>query len=149
MQVFDVCWTKLVEGAGLTIALYRRYMDYGGNSSSLSRRGEGGRVLSCPILGDERDRSPTQMTIMVLRETLVGIEGYLRFTIDSGEDYGDNWLPTLDTSLRINEDNVVEYEYFEKPTTTNTTIRWGSAMSENSKVQCLSNDLVRRLLKNK
>ena len=52
----------------------------------------------------------------------------------------------MDTSLRVNNANVVEYTYYEKPTTTNTTVRRMSAMSENPKVQCLSNDLVRRLL---
>ena len=40
----------------------------------------------------------------------------------------------------------MDYKYYEKPTTTNTTVRKTSAMSENPKVQCLSNDLVRRLL---
>ena len=55
-------------------------------------------------------------------------------------------MPTLDTSLRVNEKNIVEYRYYEKPTTTNTTIKLSSTMSENPKVQCLSNNLVRRLL---
>ena len=52
----------------------------------------------------------------------------------------------MDTNLRVNEGNQVDYKYYEKPTTTNTTIRKSSAMSENPKVQCLANDLVRRLL---
>ena len=64
-------------------------------------------------------------------------------------DYDDGWLPTLDTKLRVTEDNIIEYMYFEKPTTTNTTIRKSTAMSENPKVQSLSNDLVRRLLNTK
>ena len=64
-------------------------------------------------------------------------------------DYEDGWLPTLDTSLRVNEYNVVEYKFYEKPTTSNTTIRKTSAMGENQKVQSLSNDLVRRLLNTK
>ena len=46
----------------------------------------------------------------------------------------------------MNERNIIEYIYYEKPTTTNTTIRQASAMSENPKIQCLSNDVVRRLL---
>ena len=52
-------------------------------------------------------------------------------------------------SFRINEGNLVDYRYYEKHTTTNTTIRERSAMSEDSKIQCLSNDLVRRLLNTK
>ena len=71
---------------------------------------------------------------------------YLEFTYESGADYTDGWLPTLDTNILVGEDNVISYKYYEKPTTTNTTIRSTTAMAENSKMQCLSNDLVRRLL---
>ena len=69
----------------------------------------------------------------------------MNFTFETGEDYTDKWLPTLDTSLRVGEDNVVEYKYYEKPTTTNSTIRKTSAMGEKAKIQSLSNDLLRRL----
>ena len=74
---------------------------------------------------------------------------YLHFTVESGADYGDGWLPTLDTSLVVSNNNMVNYRYFEKPTTTNTTLRSTTAMEENSKMQCLANDLVRRLLNTK
>ena len=29
----------------------------------------------------------------------------------------------MDTSIRVNDENKVDYRYFEKTTTTNTTIR--------------------------
>ena len=82
----------------------------------------------------------------VVKKTVEKASEYLEFTYESGEDCTDGWLQTLDTSLKVNEKNKVDYRYYEKPTTTNTTIRKTSAMSENPKVQCLSNDLVRRLL---
>ena len=73
----------------------------------------------------------------------------MNFPFETGEDYTDKWLPTLDTSLRVGEDNVAEYKYYEKPTTTNSTIGKTSAMGENAKIQTLSNDLLRRLLNTK
>ena len=73
----------------------------------------------------------------------------MNFTFETGEDCTDKWLPTQDTSLRLGEDNVVEYKYYEKPTTTNSTIRKISAMGENTKILSLSNDLVRRLVNTK
>ena len=94
----------------------------------------------------EEQRSGLEMSLNVIRETVKGISDYLEFTFETVEDFGDKWLPTLDTSLRIGSNNTVEYKYFEKPTTTNTTVRKTSAMSENTKLQCLSNDLVRRLM---
>ena len=41
---------------------------------------------------------------------------------------------------------MVHYKHYEKPTTANTTLLKSTAMAENPKIQCLSNDLVRRLL---
>ena len=61
-------------------------------------------------------------------------------------DYVDGWLPTLDTNMMVDEENLIQYKYYEKPTTTNCTIRQATAMSENCKLQCQSQDLIRRLL---
>ena len=55
----------------------------------------------------------------------------------------------MDTNLIVDPSNRVFYKYFEKPTTINTTILKNTAMAENPKIQCLSNDLVRRLLNTK
>ena len=40
----------------------------------------------------------------------------------------------------------LDYKFYEKPTTTNATIRENSAIRENPKIQSLSNDLMRRPL---
>ena len=95
---------------------------------------------------EDSEKTPLEMTVTILRETVTGVETYLEFTFETGADFEDGWLPTLDTSLRVNKDNQVDFKYFEKPTTTNTTIKKSTAMGENAKVQCLANDLVRRLL---
>jgi hypothetical protein len=47
--------------------------------------------------------------------------------------------------MRINHLNQVEYRFFEKPMASNMVIQKESAMCENDKIQCLSNDLVRRM----
>ena len=77
-----------------------------------------------------------------------GVEDYLRFTIETGEDYGDQWLPTLDMSLYVSEDNKVQYRFYEKPTASNLTVQKRTAIGEDSKQQIVSNDLVRRLQNN-
>ena len=150
MQVYDKRWESLVEGGGLRTKLYMRYMDDGRKFLQPLRRGwrweEGTHVYSRRWELEDEGRSPLDITIAVLRETVRGILSYLSFTFESCQDYEDGWLPTLDTSLRVNMNNQVEYKYYEKPTTTNSTILAASAMSENPKMQCLSNDLVRRLM---
>ena len=65
--------------------------------------------------------------------------------MESGEDFQGGWLPTLDTTLRVEEDNSIMYRHYEKETTTNQTVQKSSAMEENCKIQILANDLVRRL----
>ena len=80
--------------------------------------------------------------------TLNNVEDYLEFTIETEEDFADKWLPTLDTKPRVTGSNQVLHGYFEKPTNSNVTIQMRSAMGQDSKIQVLSNDLVRRLKNN-
>ena len=55
-------------------------------------------------------------------------------------------LATLDTDLQVTENNRVEYNYYEKPMSSNMVVQKSSAMDENSKMKILANDLTRRLL---
>ena len=54
----------------------------------------------------------------------------------------------MDTSFKVNQDNRVLYKFYEKPTCSNLTAQQRTAMGEDSKVQILSNDLIRRLKNN-
>ena len=65
--------------------------------------------------------------------------------MESEEDFEGGWLPTLDTSLKVGEDNTILFKFYEKETTSNRTIQKRTAMEQNSKIQIVSNDLVRRL----
>ena len=40
----------------------------------------------------------------------------LSFTIETHEEFSTEWLPTLDMSLKIDENNQVQYQFFKKPT---------------------------------
>ena len=68
----------------------------------------------------------------------------MRFTTEVGEGE-ERWLPTLDTQIRVEDNNTISYKFYEKPTTTNTMVPKRSALNENSKLQILANDLIRRL----
>ena len=140
MQIYDRRWVRRVMKSGLELKLYMRYMDDGRKFMHPVKKGWRwvGEKLQYSLGWESEDgrmdRSHVDMTISVLRESVKGIMGFLNFTFESREDYGDNWLPTLDTEIRINGSNLVEYRYFEKPTTTNTAIRMTSAMGENGKM---------------
>ena len=96
---------------------------------------------------EQEDRSITgeQRTKEIIKNTLMGVEQYLEFTVESGEEFVDGWLPTLDTSLKVGEQNQILFRFFEKETSSTKTVQKRSAMEENSKQQVLANDLVRRL----
>ena len=96
----------------------------------------------------EEGVTPEGKTKIIMLESMQGVETYLEFTVESPEDF-DGWLPTLDTNLRVEKDNQISYKFYEKPTSTNTVIRKESALSENQKIQILSQELVRRLFNTK
>ena len=74
-------------------------------------------------------------------------EQCLRFTFENCEDVGFlGWLPTLDTCLRVEQNNQISCTYFEKEMCAKKTVQARTAMNENMKIQILSNDTVRRLL---
>ena len=43
-------------------------------------------------------------------------------------------------------EGVIQYKYYEKPTSKRMTLAKDTAMSENSKIQVLSNEVIRGLL---
>ena len=49
--------------------------------------------------------------------------------------------------IRTEENNLVSFMYYEKPTVTNVMVQLRSAMVENSRIQNLSNDMRRRISK--
>ena len=57
--------------------------------------------------------SAEEITKRVILETMSNIENYLKFTIESPDDF-QGWLPTLNTSLRVNKDNVVQFQKLAK-----------------------------------
>ena len=150
MQMFDKKWEDLVRGAGLRLQLYMRYMDDGRLYLHPLKRGwrwrMGQLVFKKRWEIEDGHKSLLEVTVDAIKGSMTGVTNYLRFTYETGSEYSDGWLPTLDTSLLVTPENVVVYKYYEKPTTANTTILKSTAMAENPKVQCLSNDLVRRLL---
>ena len=96
---------------------------------------------------EEEDKSTSGelRTKELIKNTRSGLESFLEFTVESGEEFDNGWLPTLDTSLKVGERNQILYRFFEKETSSSRTVQKRSAMEENSKHQVLANDLVRRL----
>ena len=93
---------------------------------------------------EDKDLRGVEITRRALDRSMQEVLKSLSFTTEIGEGE-ENWLPTLDTEIRVEQNNIISYRQFEKPTTTNTVLMKRSALEENSKIQILANELARRL----
>ena len=150
MQIFDGKWEGRLRELCLKIWLYSRYMDDGRAAMPPIKPGWRwiGSSLKYCVKWEQEDQelSDIEITRRVILGTLNGVEEFLSFTIETEEDYPDRWLPTLDTKLRVDGSNQILYDFYEKPTSSNMTVQRRTAMGEDSKMQVLSNDLIRRLM---
>ena len=150
MCLWDKYWLERLAVQGLQLALYARYMDDGRCVLHPVKPGwrwtQGGLYYSPLWQVEDMELSPVERTRRVLHESMKGVINCLEFTTETQEQFEDNCLPTLDLNLWVEKGWQVHWKLFEKPTAPNVTVKKASAMAENSKIQILANDLVRRLL---
>ena len=138
MQMWDIKWKKSLEDEGITTWLLARYMD---DARAFLppfkhgwRWGEDG-LRFCQLWAQEDIMlTPTEITKRILAGSMKGVENFLDFTFETCEEFG-GWLPTLDTCLRIENNNTVSYNYWEKDTCSKMTVQQKSAINENTKIQ--------------
>ena len=150
MCSWDRDWTTMMEERRVKLWRYMRYMDDARVFMPPIRRGwrwVGGELIFKKTWEKEDFREGTgelEVTRRVMHSSMQEVFHFLKFTTEVGEGEG-GWLPTLDLKIRVEDSNQVSFSYYEKPTTTNVMVQRRSAMEENSKMQILSNDMVRRL----
>ena len=65
---------------------------------------------------EDSTKTITARTKSAIGESMLGMTACLDFTVETGEEYQSNWLPTLDMSLSVRGDNIILYQFYEKPT---------------------------------
>ena len=151
MQMFDRKWLGGLKRLGVVTELDARYMDDGRNVLAPFRPGwrwMNGR-LEYTKRWEEEDQSLTglEITRRIWERSLGGVEEFLSFTTETGDDYSDGWLPTLDCSIKVDTStNKILYKFYEKETASKRTVQKSTAMTEDTKIQVVSNDLLRRLM---
>ena len=88
--------------------------------------------------------SDDQRMARVCLPAMNSINPDLQFTVETQDDFERQRLPTLDFEL-WKEGNLIRHSYFQKKMKTPLVIMERSAMSQQQKVQILSNELLRRL----
>ena len=131
-----------------TIEDYLRYMDDGRVFLNPLRPGwrwhGGGLRYKESWRLEDKEITRIEITRRVIEGSRQEILPSPRFTTEIGEGEG-LWLPTLDIQIRVEENNVISFRFYEKPTMTNVMVQRRSALEENSRNQILANELVRRL----
>ena len=149
MKIWDNKWLARLSKMMVKIEAATRYMDDGRTALHPLRHGWRwtGKTIAYSKKWEEEDShlSKIEVTRRILHGTMQGIEDFLEFTTETEEEF-DGWLPSLDTNLAVNEDNLIIYKFFEKPMTANTVLHQRTAMPEDSKIRSLANDLTRRML---
>ena len=150
LQMFDLKWESRLMDMRIKVWLITRYMDDARIFLPPIKPGwriSDGKLLFCQKWEEEdKNLSPTEVTRRVVLDSLKDVVKYLRFTTETCEDYESGWLPTLDTSLQVDLNNHIKFKFFEKPVGPGRMIQKKTAMPENSKVQIISNEMIRRLL---
>ena len=111
MQVWDKKWLDRMAKLNVAIELAMRYMDDGRAILYAIKAGwrwAEGELKFCRRWElEDQELTPTERTRRVLHGTMMGIEDFLNFTMETGEDFSSGWLATLATDLRMGYNNQV------------------------------------------
>ena len=95
---------------------------------------------------EDQHKTPTERTKEAIMGSMGGLVECLSFTVESGEEFEEGWLPTLDLSLKMSDKNQVMYKFFEKPTASRMCLQADTALGQSCLVQSLVQDIIRRML---
>ena len=85
---------------------------------------------------------------MILGQLINSITYDLKFTTENQSEYDDNFLPTLDFKLKledVGDTKVSRYQFYKKPISSSLGILKTSALSETIKSATATQEIIRRL----
>ena len=95
---------------------------------------------------EDNDLPDDQVTMNVIKDIANDIEEMIVMTADYPSNYKVNRVPMLDVEVWINQDDsLIYYSFYEKETKSPYVISKMSAMPISKKIECLSQEVFRRL----
>ena len=76
-------------------------------------------------------KSATRRTAEILLQIMNSIMPFLRFTLEIGEEFSDQKLPTLDVKFWVEGGKLILHDFFEKPMSTNLVLHAKTAHTVN------------------
>ena len=148
---WDRQWMDMLVKLGVTVENAVRYMDDLREylqSIKMGWRWKDGELCWTEEWETEdknSDKSDLARACELLRVSMNMLYRFLNVTIESVEDFVDSRLPTLDFKIWVDDQNIIHYTFFEKPTSSNQMIQQESALPENIKMATLNSEVVRRM----
>ena len=95
----------------------------------------------------DADRDETDITIEIVKEIGESIDTTIKLTVDAPKNYNDGKMPVLDITVKVNkeENNRIDFEFFEKKTKNPRVILSNSAINFKSKRTILTQECLRRI----
>ena len=114
---------------------------------------KGSKLVEDKIVVDEtkklsdENKSNSKVTMEVVQEIANSINPMIKLTIETPCNFPDGKLPVLDVTVNVNsnEQNRIDFEFFEKPTKNPRVILADSALSISKKRTILTQECLRRL----
>ena len=74
------------------------------------------------------------------------IFSFIKFTKEVQTDFKDQYLPTLDTAIRLTDQGLIEYRFYQKEMSSKFCVRKDAALGEQLKRSVMSAEVIRRLM---
>ena len=150
---FMVNWDKLflkkLESLGIIPAIYERFKDDITMALISLEKGliykDGKLTIDKEKQIEDETRSEEAVTMQIIREIAQSIDPMIKFTVDSPMNHENGKIPILDiqASINVNEQNRIDFEYYEKPTKNKFVILQSSALSSKQKRTILTQECLR------
>jgi hypothetical protein len=151
MLDWDRKWLDICQKNNLELVESGRYMDdlrVFLHEIKVGWRWHKGELCFCEEWEEEDRRTGKgglERTRDILQQSMKNVYEFLRMTMETGLDFSDGKLPTLDVKVWINEKNQVLYSFFEKPMVCNQVLQKSTALAEDTKVSSLVQEVYRRM----
>ena len=129
--------------AGLKLLIDCGYVDDMRHLLELFQRGwrwddVEGRFRHCIEL-EEQDVGKTrkEITCKEILKMMNGIFPFIKFTLEEQEMFADGYLPTLDTRVRLMNNGIIDYRFYEKEMTNTVCLRKKAALGKQLKKSVL------------
>ena len=139
---FDMQLRKLLEANKLAVDVVFRYMD--DHRAGLGALRPGWRWTKGKLryrkewAAEDAEVSPVERTARTLNKMMNTVYTDLQWTYEHQEMYADQSVPTLDANLKVQDNCLILFTFFQKSMAKQSVIHRKSAMGENVKIASLS-----------